>query len=271
MKNIIKTILLVCFSLLFIDEAEAQKRKKKGKKVEPEKKSNVIVFGNEDSDDEDNIKSKSYKINIKTNPFSFILGSQSIEVEKEFTDVISLQVGIGATFSSVIDPDNEILQELYPSDYGNYEDSNKWGNFDIYDDYSINRTNRLGGIFSFSPRFFYEGDGFEGGYIAPAFTYKRFNVDAFGILPEKVDVFIDKNKIEKEYYTYKDLSVRMGGQQVFDSNVTSEYFLGLGIRFVNNHRQDLGYLPTGEVSSIFTDTTNKRFLLEAGIRIGYSF
>lgn len=258
--------------------AEAQSKKKDSSKKSStkEKKSSVIIFG--DEEDEDNSSTRSTNklklINIKTNPISFIIGQQILEVEKEITPIVSLQAGVGVTFSVISGVSNDLFSNIF--DLGFEEDYVESPNFDASRDIQDyfddeDRVIKPGLIFTLSPRFFLEANGFEGQYLAPSFTYKTVNIDAPSIVAGQEDVFYDKDNFDRETIKTTNFSVRYGIQFLFDSNITAESFLGAGLSFKNANRQDLGYDSKGIVVREFQDIKTKNFLYELGIRVGYYF
>lgn len=261
-----RMLLLLVGLLAFSADSMAQ-RKRTTKKKETEK-STVIVFDDEKEDDDEKINTRRVTI-IKTSPISFIFGSQIIEVEKEINDWFSLQLGVGVTFkdrSKDIDFLAEIIDEESDGNYGPYSDVWESDELDYY--YDGSRQSKLGYAFTFSPRLFYSSDGCEGGYIAPTLTYKRFAFKA-------EDVVLGNNYVERtgeftdaESVSYLDFTVRYGQTNFFEK-LTTESFVGLGIRSINNHRQDLGYLPGGYLGKGFQDFTSSELRLELGVRIGF--
>ena len=270
-------MLLFCLVSIASGDLHAQSKKKSStkKSTVTEKKSTVIVFG---EDEEENIeikkdkKSNYHDIIIKTSPVSFIFGQQMLEVEKEITSVLSLQVGAGATFKNVLSLDNDILNIF--ANIGFYENYETSSNFeegqDIYDDNYSDKTVVPGILLSLSSRFFVDGGGFEDSYIAPTFTFKTVNNNTPAIFPNQSFVEYDQDNFDKEVKKISNFSVRYGNQSISGSNITFEWFIGLGLSFLSDNRQDLGYRNNIVVRE-FQTTKSTRFLYEAGVRIGYYF
>jgi len=204
---------------------------------------------------------------LKTSPTAFIFGRQPVEIEKEVQDYMSLQAGLGVTFEPLWAGYNELVNEINDEVDGYYE-SEQWAidEPDIYSDYSI-RKGKTGFLASISPRLFFESDGFEGMYIAPVLRYSVQNFDVQKVregLP-----YIDRSdEVQKEYVKNFDLLVHYGSQSLYPK-LSFEWFLGAGIRFRNNLRQDVGYdssLVSANGERTFKD---KKFRLEVGIRVGF--
>ncbi len=262
----IKLIFFVLVNLFFINNADAQRKRPKKKEVKTENKTEVIVFG-KDEEDEDYLPTKSKDIIVKTSPTSFIFGLAVIEVEKELNETFSAQVGIGATFDAKVKSIRSILDGVDEVEFSTQ--SPNWFD-DITDNYSEDRTSKLGYMFTLSPRIFYQGDGFEGTYFAPTFNYLRYNYE----VPKVVEGirFLERRKdaFDTESKTYKDVMVRYGSQKIF-THVTTEFFFGIGIRFISSTRQDIGYDTVGNIASTFQTSSISDFNYEIGLRVGYHF
>lgn len=259
--NKLKLIFVFAISFILLSEGIAQK--KRVKKKEQTEKSTVIVFDDEEQTKEEVERTKSY-INIKTNPMSFLFGYQMIEAEKQITDYLSVQVGAGVTFkdlSKTIDDFDEIIdqEDVYSPESPNW-------NTDVTDYYYADNTrkSKLGFCFTLSPRFFYASDGFEGGYIAPTFTYKRYNFNA----ADFVDRAYTTDFIDPENLNYTDFTVRYGYNTLFETMMT-ESFVGVGYRTNSSHRQDIGYNAGGLIGKTFQDFSYSGIRLELGIRVGF--
>ena len=258
-----RTACLLLLAAVVTNFAEAQNPDKKAKSDVQ-----IINFG---SEPESSKEEKVYKgVILKTSPTAFIFGRQPIELEKEITDYLSLQVGAGLTFSPFWDGYNELLAEL--SDDGNgdiSEISEQWANDvqDNYSDYSI-RTSSIGPMFSLSPRLFFESDGYEGFYVAPVLRYsiQRYSVQKIREGLPYIEHTPDET--QKESVKNVDLMVHWGSQSLYPK-LTFEWFIGGGVRLRNNTRQDVGFdanMLSGNGEQSFKD---KRFRFEAGIRIGF--
>lgn len=257
-----KALLTVAFATFFILSSFAQEpiddKEDKNDDVE------IITFGNDENDKE----SISYRdMIIKTSPGSFIFGKLPFEVEKELNDFISIQGGLGLTFSSVTDSWGEALAELDGYDYCN---STQW-NSDYCDDpydYSY-RNGKIGYIASLSARLFWDQDGFEGAYIAPVVRYSTRRSDAQRIDESQGSEVRLMDSFDEESDKNLDLVVHYGAQYL-NETITWEYFVGLGIRRQTRLIQDLGYdnnfdLRNGDLQEI------KRNVIryEVGLRVGF--
>jgi hypothetical protein len=159
---------------------------------------------------------------------------------------------------------NEINDEFNGS-----TESEQWASDepDNYSDYTI-RTGKVGALFSISPRLFFDSDGYEGMYIAPVF---RYSTQKFEVQKVREGLpYIERNpdELQQESIKNMDLLVHYGGQTLYPK-LTLEWFIGAGIRFSKNLRQDVGYdylFQSGNGERSFKD---KKFRLETGIRVGF--
>lgn len=253
-----RTIILLLVTCLLTYNAQAQKKK-------PNKDVEVINFGDSESTSKEN---KVYHgLILKTSPVSFIFGRQPIELEKELKDYMSLQAGVGVTFEPLWAGYEDLVNEINDEVDGYYE-SDQWAidEPDVYSDYSI-RKGKPGFLVSLSPRLFFESDGFEGMYIAPVLRYSAQNYEVQKV-QEGLPYIQRIDDVQKEHVKNFDLLVHYGGQNLYPK-LTFEWFIGGGIRFRNNLRQDVGYdgfQASGNGEREFKD---KKFRLEAGIRVGF--
>lgn len=253
-----RNVLLLLIMCFFTYNVAAQKKK-------PNKDVEVINFGDSES------SSKNDKVYhgliLKTSPVSFIFGRQPIELEKEVKDYMSLQAGLGVTFEPLWAGYDNLVNEINEEVDGYYE-SEQWAydEPDIYSDYTI-RTGKPGLMASISPRLFFDSDGSEGMYIAPVL---RYSVQKFEVQQVLEDVpFIERvDETQDEHIKNFDLLVHYGGQNLYPK-LTFEWFIGAGIRFRNNLRQDVGYNEFQLAQNGEREFKDKKFRLEAGIRVGF--
>lgn len=256
----LKLLSFLVFTLLGTVSLTAQK---KNNDVE------VIEFGEEGGEQSDYVQGNFI---IKTSPVSFIFGNQMFEVERYISDILSIQAGVGLTFNSVYEGlwDSDIVDELSFNDNVSFCESTYWPEQDdICDDFvsSDNRRLKPGFLISTSARLFFNDDAMDGQYFAFKFRFSTKNYEIQDILPNQPFVERSTNQWFDEDYTAIDI-VGQYGYQVLYSKLTAEYFVGLGIRFAQEKRQDLGY-EAGIVRSHLTDVKTKSPRIEAGIRIGF--
>lgn len=215
-----------------------------------------------------NINDKKYI--VKTHPLSFVFGRQFVEVERKFNNYISLQFGLGLTFDQLISSEKDIY-ELEFENISIFGSINFENSFDIEDKTSLYRVQKPGYFLSANPRIFFNGNGFDGMFFSPGFSYIRYNFDKVGIVENLRYEDRSTSKIDRENSIYKEISIRLGYQATHLSGLTFEYFLGYGYRYAKNYYQDLGYEKDIVVRKFQTITPENKSLLEGGIRIGYLF
>lgn len=261
MKNhFFRAFLILCATSFIAQNAIAQKPKKKDPDVQ------VIDFGEDQSKVE--VESSYNGLILKTSPISYVFGRQMLELEKEMSGSLSLQVGLGATFAPLWSNYNQLLTEL--NDQDGYCESNQWtyDECDNYSDYSYRRGGGAGLLASASLRLFFDDDGYEGQYIAPVLRYSVNKFQVQQIEPNQSFTFRDPNNWQDEHEKKFDLMVHYGAQELYPK-LSAEWFIGAGLRFSNNLRQDLGYDEFGIVQNGERMFKEKKFRLEAGIRIGF--
>ncbi len=254
----LRTILLLLTASLFTCHLYAQKKK-------PNRDVEVINFGDSEKSSKDD---KVYHgLILKTSPVSFIFGRQPVELEKELKDFLSLQVGAGVTFAPLWAGYDDLVNEISDEVDGYYE-SEQWSfdEPDVYSDYSI-RKGKPGFLASVSPRLFFESDGFEGMYMGPVL---RYSVQNFAVQKVQEGLpYVERiDETQKEYIRNFDVLVHYGGQTLYP-NLTFEWFIGAGIRFRDNLRQDVGYDDLFMARNGERAYKDKKFRLEAGLRIGF--
>ncbi len=229
------------------------------------KNAQIIDFGEETKTEKQQQPYRSFT--IKTSPITWVYGTQSLEVEKEISNHLSLQLGMGLRFKYWREPsweypleDEESFQEC---------DSPLWGLDDVCDNY-LNFSYRKvspGPLVSLSARYFFAGDGFDGAYIAPTFRYSTLDYQvqrADETLPyvERLpDVWQDES--ERSF----DAVLRFGNQYL-KPRLVYEYFVGFGARFNRFTRQDLGKAPNGYIRNGERSFTQTWARIEFGVRVG---
>ena len=205
---------------------------------------------------------------FKTSPTTFIFGRQSLEWEKQVKDFLSLQVGLGLTFGPLFDL-SEINQELRP-DLVSFCESTQWA-FDECDYYSDNsiRKGGIGPLVSFSPRLFFESEGFEGAYIAPVLRWSSSKYKVQQVAAG--EAFLSRTEARQDEYSRNfDLVVHYGNQYLFPQ-LTFEWFVGGGVRLNHSLRQDVGVDATGAYQNGERDFKQRSLRGEVGIRVGFQY
>jgi len=252
-------LMLAVIFLSFSYSATCQTRKKSNSNVE------IIDFG----ENQKKAAEKSrHPMIIKTSPVSPIFGKALFELEREVTEYLSLQVGLGATFKPLV---NLSLTNLIFEVEGNTGscESELWA-YDYCDDYEDLEIRRSVPSFlvSFSPRFFFESDGFEGSYIAPKIGYSKNKFEVQSIVEDFGEITRNPTYDVDESITKLDFVVHFGSQILYPK-LSLEYFVGVGASNETSIRQDIGRDAIGRNGNGLSETKSTKLLLEGGMRLGF--
>lgn len=248
----------------FSDLLLEQKRKKKETDIE------IIRFDDEEIKPRKGSKNKAGKFGtiLKTSPITFVFGHQSLELEREISDLISLQLGIGANFKPVwAGFEGELLDAIYEN--GSFCQSENWYS-DVCDSYYDSEfRNWKGGIrLTGMVRLFFDNEGFEGSYIAPVIRYSTRNYQVQRV-QEGVN-FLERlsDSWEKESTRDLDIVVHYGYQTLYEK-LTVDWFSGLGARLRHSRRLDVGADISGNYGNAIREFDQSLLRFELGVRIGF--
>ncbi len=233
----------------------------------------IITFDN-DSNSSNRNASNTWAV-IKTNPVSFIFGQQFVELEYLITDYLSVEGGVGLTFrptlqefeATYIEVLNDIISPECTST--NYEQGFDFCDANLYNDFSIRKTG-LGPWLSLGAKFYIFNDAMDGPYISLNLKYHRNNYQVLKVEEDinfmrTVDDYVGENQSNFDY------TVRYGTQVLFGP-LTTEYFVGVGIRNITQNRLDVGFdIGKDTWTNSFQTTTNSIFHFETGVRLGLEF
>jgi len=206
---------------------------------------------------------------IKTSPITWLYGTQSLEVEKEVSNHLSLQLGLGMRFKYRREPvwehpleEEESFQEC---------DSPLWGQNDLCDDYFDLTYRKVspGPMVSLSVRHFTAGDGFDGAYLEPTLSYSALKYQV-----QQADETYQGNNVVRLPGAWQDESERSfdlvlrGGRQYLRPRAVFEYYAGIGARINRFKRQDLGRDDNGFIRNGERSFTKTWVRLEIGVRVG---
>ncbi len=232
----------------------------------------IIDFGGDDASE----SKPSIGLIIKTDPLAFLTGKQMILAEKELSTLVSVEGGLGLTFRNFLlgslndgsDPYGN--SSFYGIESGTCE-SQTWNNssFDACDAFWTNefRTFKIGPRISASLRLFFDNDGFEGLYIAPSFTFSRYNAEVQKVREGIEQAVRNPNDTFKEFENHTDFSVRFG-QQILGDKLCYEYYAGIGLRQRIGERLDIGQDENGFFGNAIHEINETNIILEFGLRVG---
>jgi hypothetical protein len=228
----------------------------------------IIEFGA----DGEKVSKKSYdNLILKTNPISFLFGTQTLEAERELSDMFSMQGGLGVTFRSAkigyLDLVEAELGEL--SGRNSFCGSTQWANdiCDKYTDYT-HRKQIIGYRLALSGRLFFDNNGYEGLYISPSLLYTRNRYR----IPEAIEsnlstVMRQEGAWKPERESLTDFTIRLG-YSVLHDRLMHEAYIGAGIRNFKALREDLGRDATNVVRNGVREFGDTIVHLEIGVRLG---
>lgn len=227
--------------------------------IAPKKSVEVIRFG----DDEPEEKAPHDKLGIiKTAPLTFIIGYLPFFYEREVTDWLGVQGGVGLTFKPAV---SNLLSEFYSEIYETDCSTGDCGN---YFDYSY-RKGKVGLLLSLSPRLYFDNDGLEGSYLAP--EIRVYNRRSSAQKPDpSVQYNIERltDSFDEEKIRYTDLMVHYGWQTLYP-NLTLELSVGVGIRKISGEWQVLQQNDFGYYYSETPKQSESKFHFNIGMRIGF--
>ncbi|MFT4970447.1 MAG: hypothetical protein ACI9O4_002205 [Chitinophagales bacterium] len=198
------------------------------------------IFGQNDSTgiahyfEEDKDRVVSQKNILKLNYLRASLnGNAVLSYERYLTPLLSLETHVGTSYW-------DLVSNFY---YGIF-----------VDDLDIDKRFKLGYSLGVGIRIYPKRDEMDGFYINPMYRYLRYN---FG---QKTD----HSNVYDRFHTH-DILGNVGYQLIL-RRWTLDYYIGLGVRFVNRKQQSL--------NNPFTVTESANYvlpMLPIGFRLGYSF
>ncbi|MCB0659641.1 MAG: hypothetical protein KDC04_01825 [Saprospiraceae bacterium] len=239
-----------------------------GQKTKTKKNSDVEIIDFGGTENRKKTREVSHPIILKTSPIMPLFGKALVEAEYGINDYLSLEVGVGPTFKSVLDQKVSFLDELYGSDY--YCESTNWS-YDVCDDFSdlSIRKQGVGLRFELEPKLYLASEALEGTSISLVLRYTNNNFKAQPVSGAANSYTRLPEFSFKENQRFLDYIVRLNYQTLFPK-LSFEYFLGGGIRKENSLRQDIGadnaYSAVGSAS---VNSKRSYFVLDFGMRIGF--
>lgn len=212
---------------------------------------------------------------IKSNPLSFLYGRQFFEAEYLLTDYFTIEGGVGLTFAPLLTGYESIYSEFY---YNIINDGNDCTsvNFDpqfdfcdqqLYSDFDIRNTN-IGPWLSGALKFYVYNDALDGPYISLNLKYYRNNYEVLTV-EEDIDFIRSTSNYQKETVSNLDYTVRLGSQTIYNPLIT-DWFIGLGVRNINQNRLDVGFDRGKDTwTNSSQSTKNSTFVVELGVRLGF--
>ncbi|MGR6088857.1 MAG: hypothetical protein ACU4F9_11820 [Arcticibacter sp.] len=236
-------------------------------------KTTVIYFGDGSSTAEENSNKKYDASAVKLGIFSLVSGLYGLNYEREFSDLLSLEVGAGLTGRNwvygIASGEDGFGGKPQKSEY--FDE-----NLDEFDndyDYTA-RECKVGFFLTATPKFYFaDEDGMDGSYLGFNIQYRRYNYTAYGEVSatDLTDITSSENDVD-EFENQTILALRWGYQNMNDKTII-DYFVGIGARNYKGERRDIGRVDS-PVNSIYTiapeprSTKGTKFFFEVGMNIG---
>jgi hypothetical protein len=213
---------------------------------------------------------------FKVAPTGVFVGQIPLIYERKLTPNISIQVGAGLTNQNYIRglfvkaQENNIAL-TYPTTWDENQSSDQAD--ELYD-FTKNRKVELGTMFSIQPKFYYDDDAMDGGYIGFSYNIYNYKFSSNGATytPSGGLKFNDLTQRQSETETITDFMLHYG-KQVLNGHFAIEYSSAIGLRKVEGTKyvaQPNSTAPKGYVDGPGT-YKQTLFNYEMAIRVGYVF
>jgi hypothetical protein len=193
----------------------------------PRKASNII--------DEQSESTKYWKFKADLGE-PILNGTFMLFAERTFSDYFGLEVGLGLTYTNIWY--NTMAKETV-SGFGSGGTTER--NFAFTKIISTNPADAgqlmfvdpddyaygLGYAISIFPKIYVEGEVLEGWYVGPQFMFKNYNIEAPSLM---------NGKMLQQKYSRFNITGNFGKSHYISDLFQFEYFLGIGISFVDDQR-----------------------------------
>lgn len=236
--------------------------------------SQVTVYDQNEKEEPTNLKSNSkskyYKLKVDLED-ALAVGTGMIYAEKNFTDNLGLEVGIGITYISLVNVYTYSLQSSNSSNgsspysvfFGDPISSNVAGADLSRVYFPTNEFYRFKPGFAISafPKVYLEDDPTEGYFIGIQAQFKNYNMET--------TTGVNKPYISQSLNKF-NLSFNVGNTLNLSDNFITETYMGLGVAFVSDVRNG-SYNDAGTYKDIKVTFTPTRFHYQVGARLCYVF
>lgn len=224
----------------------------------------VVLGGNKSSNSKKSSKKQSPESSmaVKVGVVNFIAGNFPICIEKEYNN-FSLLVGAGPTFRRFYNQSwwsTAINEDAVDYSWGDQYNNGAHSAFNSEDEMKYQYT--PGYYYVINPRYYYNEEGMEGGYIGFQFDGMQYNYKNQGYGSKAF------NKSGRDRYT--DVLFQWGHQSDGD-HVVFEWFTGLGIRFKDELRYAYTTGNMGEIVEGTGQIKKSSLRFDIGFRVGFKF
>lgn len=141
-----------------------------------------------------------------------------------------------------------------------------------------NSAKRIGFAIELSPRFYFEKDEFQGLYISPYISYRKYNYSLTVEETNSTSYYTNSRTFDDLYYTFLDIGGKMGYQYYFSYNDSFYYDFYIGFAYRSAHVNTLQQTDTqggyyGGSSTTYSEYLQSLGLLHVmlGAKIGFAF
>jgi hypothetical protein len=208
---------------------------------------------------------------VKIAPLGFVDGSFPVFYERRITEFFSVQAGVGLTSRNYM---RGLMQDARSSIDLN-DNNGTPTTTDLSEKiYSFSdRSPKLGFMFSVQPRFYFDSDAPNDGFMGISYNFYRYNFDIPALVTSSTTSsgYAATGPIQNENEKISDIMVAFGDQILFDKLVL-EFSSGIGIRNVNGLKYTATQDPTtNEIDNGFGNYKQTLFNYEISVRVGYHF
>lgn len=203
---------------------------------------------------------------VKFGLIDMISGLYGLHYEREWGSIFSTQFGGGFT-------GRNFTQGLFNEVESDESNNIVMGGADILDSYYnyVNRSSSLGYFFAVEPRFFPNEDGFDGGFISFALSYRRYNYTADNVVSELSDYRFVKTDPLSEHENQLITTIGFGHQSTGSKSIIG-YDLNIGIRNISGLRRDLWMVPDQNgnlyATALLNEYKKSQFFISVSLKIG---
>ncbi|HEY8897912.1 MAG TPA: hypothetical protein VIM79_23970 [Niastella sp.] len=262
-------------ALLFILVTCAQTYAQKDKETK-QRDSSIIIFS--ESPRPGKKGSKKYVSDdnnvIKIAPLGFLKGVLPVYYEKKFSDLFTLQGGVGVTTRNYIRGlvynalDNDNTDKSSATYTWNTTSSGEFYGADE-DLFNFDYRKATPGYFiSLQPRLYFENEAPEGTFIALSLDHYDYRFQSQMLKGDGTSARSDKTI--REYEKMNDLMVIFGWQVLYD-RLSLEYTNGIGVRNIKGEKYASAYDGYGKYVDGMANYKKTTINIELSLKVGFHF
>lgn len=220
-----------------------------------------------------------YKNLIKWNYTLLGRGMFLLNYERHLANNFTLEIGAGVTYSDFIFTTfYEAKNDFHATTQASNSPGGAFVTTRVVQTLGDNSTKKFGFGAEISPRFYFDKDEFQGFYLSPYMSYRKYN---YACSVEEIDAngYSTTRAFDNLYYTFLDLGAKVGYQYYFTYRESFYYDFYAGVAYRNaqintvmqtdTQNNVYGYGITTTYSEYMQKMALPQFML--GAKIGYSF